>query len=103
MFRPAFSLASLFRTWAQALKLEPGLKLVLAPGVPGPWSEGAKGLFHVKGIDYARVRQRPGEPNADLVAWTGHANAPQAILDDEPARTAWTELRKMLRLPSPKY
>jgi glutathione S-transferase len=70
----------------------PGLRLVLPPGVPGPWGEGAKGLFDVKGIPYARVRQVPGDANADLVAWTGHANAPQAIHEREPARTAWTEI-----------
>ena len=76
---------------AQARSL-PGLRLVLSPGVPGPWGEGAKGLFDVKGIPYARVRQVPGDTNADLVAWTGHANAPQAIYDAEPARSAWTEI-----------
>ena len=76
---------------AQARAL-PGLKLVLSPGVPGPWGEGAKGIFHAKGIDYARVRQVPGDSNAELVAWTGHANAPQAIHGEEPARIAWTEI-----------
>jgi glutathione S-transferase len=69
----------------------PGLRLVVPP-VPGPWAEGAKGLFHVKGIPVIRVRQTPGEPNPELSAWTGESNAPQAILDDEFARTSWTEM-----------
>jgi glutathione S-transferase len=31
-------------------------------------------------------------PNADLVAWTGHRNAPIACLDDEPPLTGWHEI-----------
>ena len=70
----------------------PGLRLVLTTGVPGPWGEAAKSIFHVKKIEYLRVRQDAGLPNEALVAWTGQANAPQAILDDEPARTGWAEI-----------
>jgi len=76
---------------AQARQL-PGLRLVLSAGVPGPWGEAAKGLFFVKSLPYARVRQAPGEANAELRAWTGFDNAPQAIWQDEPARIAWPEL-----------
>jgi glutathione S-transferase len=82
------------REWldvAQARSL-PGLRLVLTVGVPGPWGEAAKGLFFAKRIGYTRVRQAPGEPNAELRAWTGFDNAPQAVWQDEPARIAWTEL-----------
>jgi glutathione S-transferase len=81
----------------------PGLRLVLTAGVPGPWGEAAKSIFHVKGISYTRVRQIAGEPNEALVAWTGQANAPQAILDDEPARTGWAEILMLAErlAPSP--
>ena len=70
----------------------PGLRLVLTAGVPGPWGEAAKSIFHVKKIPYTRVRQDGGQPNEELVAWTGQANAPQAVLDDQPARTGWAEI-----------
>ena len=70
----------------------PGLRLVLSAGVPGPWGEAAKGLFFAKRISYTRVRQAVGAGNAELVAWTGHDNAPQAIFGVEPARTVWTEI-----------
>ena len=73
---------------AQARGL-PGLRLVLSAGVPGPWGEAAKGLFFAKRIAYTRVRQALGEENAELRAWTGFDNAPQAIWQDEPARVAW--------------
>jgi len=70
----------------------PGLRLVLTAGVPGPWGEAAKGLFFAKKIAYTRVRQSLGDANAELRAWTGHDNAPQAVYRDEPARIAWPEL-----------
>ncbi len=70
----------------------PGLRLALTTGVPGPWSEAAKSVFHVKKIDYVPVRQTATEANEELVAWTGHRNAPQAIYDDEPPRIGWEEI-----------
>ncbi len=60
-----------------------GLRLVLTQGVPGPWGEAAKAIFHVKGIPYLRVPQDGGGDNAELVAWTGHANAPTAVWNNE--------------------
>lgn len=69
-----------------------GLRLVLTAGVPGPWGEAAKSIFELKGIAYLPVRQTAGETSPALIEWTGHANAPQAVLDDEPARTGWAEI-----------
>ncbi len=69
-----------------------GLRLVLTAGVPGPWGEAAKGLFFAKAIDYAAVRQEGGGENAALEAWTGYANAPQALYEDEAARCGWREI-----------
>lgn len=68
-----------------------GLRLVLSVGVPGPWGEAAKGLFHVKGIPFVRVRQEPGEANEALRDWTGRDNAPIAVYEDERPRALWTE------------
>ena len=34
-----------------------GLRLVLTPGVPGPWSEAAKGVLHVKKLPYVKLRK----------------------------------------------
>ena len=69
-----------------------GLRLVLSIGVPGPWGEAAKNIFHVKGLEYSPVAQYPGMPNEELVAWTGHANAPIAIHGDEAPRSGWAEI-----------
>lgn len=69
-----------------------GMRLALTVGVPGPWSESAKGIFYVKGIEYAPVAQLGGLPNEELAAWTGHANAPVAVYEDEPPRAGWAEI-----------
>jgi len=69
-----------------------GLRLALSVGVPGPWGEAAKGLCHVKGIPFAAVQQVPGMPNEDLVEWTGHANAPVAVYDDEEPLAGWADI-----------
>ena len=64
-----------------------GLRLVLTEGVPGPWSEAAKGIFHAKGLDYVAVRQQGGGSNAELQEWTGQSSAPVAIWNDDPPYT----------------
>ncbi|HEY5679842.1 MAG TPA: hypothetical protein VIS55_07240 [Pseudomonadales bacterium] len=69
-----------------------GLRLVLTQGVPGPWGESAKALFDLKGVAYHPVAQKGGAANEELLAWTGHRNAPIAILDDEPPRASWLEI-----------
>ena len=69
-----------------------GLRLVLTAGVPGPWTVAARAIFDIKGIDYTPVAQIAGDANEELVAWTGHNNAPTAMLDDERPRTGWAEL-----------
>lgn len=68
-----------------------GLRLVLSPGVPGPWSEAAKGIFYVKKIPYVRVRQEIGGPNLALKEWTAQTTAPVAAWNDEPPRSTWIE------------
>ena len=72
-----------------------GLRLVLTPGLPGPWGEAAKSLFHVKKLDYLPVRQ-PGEDEAEgrrlLFEWTHQTSAPAAMYEDERPRTGWAEI-----------
>jgi len=68
----------------------PGLRLVLSPGVPGPWSEAAKGIFYVKKLTYIPVRQNMGSDPA-LRAWTAQDSAPVAVYNDERPRSTWIE------------
>ena len=80
----------------------PGLRLALTTGVPGPWSEAAKAILIVKKLDFVPVRQTAMEDNADLVAWTGFRNAPQAIYEDEPARIRWEEILALAERLAPE-
>lgn len=79
-----------------------GLRLVLTAGVPGPWSEAAKYLFHVKGITYTPVRQVPGRSDAALAAWTAQTSAPVALLDDERPRSGWADILALAERLAPK-
>jgi glutathione S-transferase len=77
---------------AERARAMPGLRLALTTGVPGPWGEAAKGVFHAKKISFVRVAQTAGADNDALYAWTGYRNAPVAVYEDEPPRTAWAEI-----------
>ena len=33
-----------------------GLRMVVVGGVPSPWGEAAKGMLHIKGIEWAAIR-----------------------------------------------
>lgn len=81
-----------------------GLRLVLTPGVPGPWSEAAKGVLHVKKLDCVKVRQELGGANRDLLDWTAQASAPVMVWNDERPRTIWIDqlyLAERLQLNPP--
>jgi len=69
----------------------PGLRLVLSPGVPGPWTEGIKSIFDVKKIPYVRANQDIGGDYSELLDWTAQAAAPIAAWEDEWPRVTWIE------------
>jgi len=69
-----------------------GLRMVLNAAAPGPWSEAAKAMLRIKGIDYIPVAHQGGMENAELVAWTRIENAPVAMYGDERARSHWSEI-----------
>jgi glutathione S-transferase len=76
----------------EAARAAGGLRMVLNAGAPGPWSEAAKGILRVKGIGYVPVAHLGGMENAEVVAWTGVANAPVAMFEDERPRSHWSEI-----------
>lgn len=67
-----------------------GPRLVVAGSLPSPWSEAAKGIFHMKGLPIQVV----GYPRVDEAfrTWTGATNVPVLLSDDEPPRTGWAEI-----------
>ena len=81
-----------------------GLRLVLTEKVPGPWGEASKGILSVRKIPYTPVRQRAGQVDEALRAWTGQISAPVAMYEDERPRSGWAEILLLAeRLePSPR-
>jgi glutathione S-transferase len=67
-----------------------GVRMVVAAAIASPWSEAAKGLFHVKQIEALAVRYRRGD--AEMAAWTSTHNTPAVFHDDDPPRTGWAEI-----------
>lgn len=67
-----------------------GLRMVVVGNVPSPWGEAAKGILHIKGIDWVGVRLAyDSEP---LKEWAGQRSGPIAIYDNEPPRAGWAEI-----------
>src|SRR5215475_6444123 len=67
-----------------------GWRMVVVGGVPSPWGEAAKGILHIKGIDWTAVRLvYDSEPLKD---WAGQRSGPVAIYDDERPRAGWAEI-----------
>jgi glutathione S-transferase len=67
-----------------------GLRMVVVGGVPSPWGEAAKGILHIKGIDWTAVRLvYDSEPLKD---WAGQRSGPVAVYDDERPRAGWAEI-----------
>jgi hypothetical protein len=68
----------------------PGLRMVVVGQVPSPWGEAAKGLFHMKGIDWVAVRLAHDDDAQRQ--WAGQRSGPIAIYDNEPPRAGWAEI-----------
>ena len=74
----------------QALEMN-GLRVVLSPGVPGPWSEAAKGILYVKKLPYTKVRQEIGGENLPLRRWSAQTTAPVFVYENERPRSLWID------------
>lgn len=71
-------------------KAASGLRMTTVSGVPSPWGEAAKGILHVKGLDWLGVRHIPMDQ--EMQAWSCAHNAPALKFDDEIPRTNWAEI-----------
>jgi hypothetical protein len=65
-----------------------GLRVVLPPGIPGPWAEAVKGILCVKKIPFNRVRHDRTN-YAPLIRWTAQSSAPVMVYNDERPRSVW--------------
>jgi glutathione S-transferase len=76
-----------------------GLRMVVVSGVPSPWGEAAKGILHVKGVDWAAVRLV--YDSEALKKWAGQLNGPVAIYEKERPRAGWAEILMLAERLSP--
>jgi hypothetical protein len=58
--------------------------------VPSPWGEAAKGIFHIKNIEWVAVRLV--YDSDALNQWAGQRSGPVAIYDKERPRSGWAEI-----------
>lgn len=77
----------------------PGLRMVVVGDIPSPWGEAAKGILHVKGIDWTAVRV--DYKNGTTKQWTGLQGGPVAMYEDEKPRTEWNQILLLAERLSP--
>lgn len=67
-----------------------GLRMVVVGGIPSPWGEAAKGIFHIKGIDWKAVRL--DYQSEALRKWTRRLDGPVVAYNDEPHRHSFFDI-----------
>ncbi|MGZ5205380.1 MAG: hypothetical protein ACXWIZ_10745, partial [Caldimonas sp.] len=76
-----------------------GLRMVVFGGVPSGWGEAAKGILHIKRIEWLAVRLAyDSEP---LKQWAGQRSAPVAVYGKEPPRAGWREILELAERVAP--
>ncbi len=68
-----------------------GLRLVVAPAMPGPWSEAIKGICYVKKLPYTLASFEVGGENAALKEWSAQASVPVMAWNDGFPKSTWIE------------
>jgi len=76
-----------------------GLRMVVVGGVPSPWGEAAKGLFHIEGFAWVAVRLV--HDSEALLQWAGERSGPVAMYDKEAPRPGWREILLLAKRLAP--
>ncbi len=82
----------------EAVKLD-GLRMVVVGGIPSAWGEAAKGIFHIKNLDWAAVRIDYKNPL--LKEWAGQHSGPIAIYNNEQPLSGWEDILMLAERLSP--
>jgi glutathione S-transferase len=67
-----------------------GVRMVVVGGVPSPWGEAARGILHIKALEWIAVR--PAYDSEPLKEWTGQRIGPVLIYENERPRNGWAEI-----------
>jgi glutathione S-transferase len=68
----------------------PGLRMVVVGGIPSPWGEAAKGILHVKNLDWKAVRLDYDDKK--LAEWAGGRTGPVLFYNGDRPRSSWTNI-----------
>jgi glutathione S-transferase len=77
-----------------------GLRMVVVGNVPSSWGEAAKGIFHIKRLEWAAVRLV--YDSEALKSWAGQRSGPVVIYDDQPPRSGWAEILMLAEQLAPE-
>lgn len=69
-----------------------GLRIVLVRGAPSPWSQAAKTILEIKGLDYVAAPLDVGGANEEIVAWSGQNSAPVVAWRDGQPLNRWLDI-----------
>jgi glutathione S-transferase len=67
-----------------------GVRMVVVGGVPSPWGEAAKGILHIKNIEWVAVRLV--YDSEALKEWAGQRSGPVLMYNHEKPRAGWAEI-----------
>jgi len=67
-----------------------GLRMVVVKGLPSPWGEAAKGILHIKQLEWSACYHDPR--SREMSAWTGSRSAPVAIYNNEAPAESWLDI-----------
>jgi glutathione S-transferase len=67
-----------------------GLRMMVVGDVPSPWGEAAKGILHLKHIDWAAVRL--AYDSEAQKQWAGQRSGPVAVYGSEAPLDGWREI-----------
>lgn len=69
-----------------------GLRMAVLRGIPSPWSEAAKGIFHVKRLECVYGAQSDGDPDNAIAHYWGNSSVPVLLWNDDKPRSGWAEI-----------
>ena len=69
-----------------------GVRMVVVCGIPSPWGEAAKGILHVKNVEWQAVRLDYDDKR--VAEWAGGRNGPVLFYEDERPRSSWTKRKR---------
>lgn len=81
-------------------KQQTGLRMVVVGGLPSPWGEAAKGILHLKQLDWSPVLHDPR--SREMSTWTGSRSAPVAIYNNEAPLENWLDILKLAERLAPQ-